>query len=114
MALNLAPLNARGLSDISKCARLLSELSNLSVNVVAGQETHFTCAADCQVQENDYIVLPAYGSRSSVGVFLLIRRSLNADVNQILADDWGRLVVADVAVKSFEFRVAAVYAPILP
>ena len=60
--------------------------------------------------EDDYVVLSAYDSHSSVGVFLLIGRSFNAGVNLVLADDGGRLVVADVAVKSFAFRMAAVYA----
>ena len=110
MALNLATLNARGLGDPSKWARLLCELSTLSVNVAAVQETHFTCAADCGVRENNYVVLSAYGSRSSIGVSLLIGRSLNADVNLVLADDGGWLVVANVAVKSFEFRVTAFFA----
>ena len=111
MALNLATLNARGRRDPNKCARLLGELSNLRVNVAAVQETHFTCAADCRVLEDDCVVLLAYGSRSSVGVYLLIEHSLNADVNFVLADDGDRLVVANVAVKSFEFQVAVVYAP---
>ena len=44
-------------------------------------------------------------------VSLLIGRSNNADVNLVLADYGGRLVVADVAVKSFKFQAAAVYAP---
>ena len=61
--------------------------------------------------ENDYVILSAYSSYSSVGVSLLIRHSLNADVSLILADDGGRMVVADVAVKSFKFSVAAVYVP---
>ena len=56
-------------------------------------------------------MLKAYGSGSSVGVILLIERSLNADVNLALADDRSRLVMTDVAVKSFEFLVVAVYAP---
>ena len=111
MSLNLATLKVRGLRDPSKSACLLGKLSNLRVNVAAVQETHFICVADCWVLENDYVNLSAYGSHSSVGVFLLIGRSLNADVNLVLADDGGRLVVADVAVKSFEFRVAEVYAP---
>ena len=38
-------------------------------------------------------------------------RSLNANVNLVLADDGSRLVVADNAVKSFKFQVVAVYAP---
>ena len=71
----------------SKCARRLDELSNLSVNVAAGKETHFTCAVDCRVLEDDYVVLSAFGGSSSVGVCLLIGRSLNADVKLVLVDD---------------------------
>ena len=89
MAINLTTLNARGLRVQSKCARLLGEFSNPHEDVTAVQETHFTCAADCRVLENDYVVLSAYSNLSSVGVSLLIRRSLNADVNIVLADEGG-------------------------
>ena len=117
MALNLATLNVRGLRDPSKCGHLLGELLNLSVaavqdtQVAAVQDTPFICTADSWVLENDYVVLSAYSSHSSIGVSLLIGHSLNADVNLVLADDEGWLIVADVAFKSFEFQVAVVYAP---
>ena len=55
-------------------------------------------------------VFSAYGSRASTGVSLLVRRSLDADVDVVFASDGGRLVTADVAVKSFKFRLVAVYA----
>ena len=97
----------RGLRDSSKCTHLLAELKNLGVDVTAVQETHFTCDADCRVLESDFNVFSAYGSRTSAGVSLLVGRSLDADV---LAGDGGRLVEADVAVKSFKFRLVAVYA----
>ena len=103
MALNVASLNVRGLRDSSKCARLLGELKNLCVDVTAVQETHFTCDADCRVLENDFNVFSAYGSRVSAGVSLLVGRSLDADIDVVFAGDGGRLVVADVAVKSFKF-----------
>ena len=109
MPLKLATLNVKGLRDPGKCVRLLGELLNLRVNVAAVQETHFTCTANCRVVVDDYIVISAYGSRSSIEVSLLIGCSLNVDVN--LADDGGYLVVADIAVKSFEFWVVVVYAP---
>ena len=102
MTLNLATLNVRGLRDPGKCT--------LGVNVAAVQETHFTCGADCRVLESDFNVFSAYGSRTSVGVSLLVGRSLDADVDVVFAGDGGRLVVADVAVKSFKFRLVAVYA----
>ena len=101
MTLNLATLNARGLRDPTKCSRLLGELSNPSVDFAAVQEIHFTCDVDCQVLEDDYVVLSAHGSRSSVRISLLIGRSLNADVNLVLVDDGAQLVVTDVVI-SFE------------
>ena len=91
--------------------RLLGELKTLGVDVAAVQETHFTCGTDCRVLESDFNVFSAYGSRTSVGVSLLVGRSLDADVDVVFAGDGGRLVVADVAVKSFKFRLVAVYAP---
>ena len=111
MALNLATLNVRGLNDPSKCTCLFGELKNLGIGVAAVQETHFTCGADACVLESDLNVFSAYGSRTSFGVSLLVGRSLNVDVNVVFAGDGGRLVVADVAVKSFKFRLVAVYAP---
>ena len=90
-------------------ARLLGELKNLCVDVAAVQETHFTCDADCRVLENDFNVFSAYGSRVNAGVSLLVGRSLDIDV--VFAGDGGRLVVVDVAVKGFKFRLVAVYAP---
>ena len=110
MALNLASLNVRGLRDSSMCTRLLAELKNLGEDVAAVQETHFTCGADSRVLESDFNVFSAYGSRTSAGVSLLVGRSLDADVDVVFAGDGGRLVVADVAVKSFKFRLVAVYA----
>ena len=56
MTLNLATLNVKGLTDSSKCVCLLDELKNLSVDVTAVQETHFICAADCWVREDDFNV----------------------------------------------------------
>ena len=110
MALNLATLNVRRLRDSSKCARLLGELKNLIVDVTAVQETHFICAADCRVLEGDFNVFSAYGSHGSAEVSLLVRRSLDANVDIVFAGDGDRLVVADVSVKSFKFCLVAVYA----
>ena len=93
------------------CAHLLAELSNIQVNVAAVQETHFTREADCRMLEDDFVVFSAFGSCVSAGVSLLVGRSLDAIVNLVFAGDGGRLIVADVAVKTFEFRIAAAYAP---
>ena len=73
----------------------------------AVQETHFTCEADCRVLENDFVVYSAFGRRSSAGVSLLVGRSLDVIVNVVFAGDGGRLLVAYVAVETFEFRIAS-------
>ena len=78
--------------------------------VAAVQETHLTCSADGRVLENDYVVLSAYGCRSSVGVSLLIGRSFDADVSLVLGDDRAGLLWPMLPL-SFEFQLAAVYAP---
>ena len=107
MTLNVASFNVRGLRDPSKCTRFLGSCS--SVIVAAVQETHFTCAEDSRVLEGDFVVFSAFGSRCSAEVSPQVGRSLNAIVNLVFADDGDRLVVADVAVKSFEFQMVAVY-----
>ena len=108
MALNLATLN-EGFKQV--CACLLSELKNLSVKVAAMQVTHFICDVDCRVLESDFNVFSAYGCRTSVGVYMLVGRSLDADVDVVFEGDRDRLVVAEVAIKSFKFWLGVVNAP---
>ena len=62
------------------------------LNVTAVQETHFICAADCQVLEGVFDVFSAFACRSSTGVSLLVRRSLDADVNVGFAGDEDQLL----------------------
>ena len=85
MSLNLASLNVRGLRDTNECARLIGELSNLSVNVAVVQETNFICAANAWVLEDDFVVLSALDGHYRSGVSLLIGRSLNTDVDLVFS-----------------------------
>ena len=50
------------------------------------------------------------GSRTSVGVSLLVGCNLDINVNVVFAGNGDQLDVADAAVKSFEFRLVVVYA----
>ena len=86
------------------------KLSNLCVDVAAVQESYFTWAEDCRLLRDNFEVFSAFGSRCSAGVSQLVGRCHDAIVNVVFAGDGGRLVVANVAVKSFESRVVAVYA----
>ena len=58
----------------------------------------------------DFVFLSKYGSRSSIGVSHLVGHSLNTYLNLVFADDGDWLVLANVTVKSFKFRMVAVYA----
>ena len=60
--------------------------------------------------ENDFNVFSASGNCTSAGFSLLVGRSLDADVDVVFVGDGDRLVVADVAVKSFKFQLVVVYA----
>ena len=60
MILNLASLNVRGPRDSNECVRLLCEILNLSVDITVVQLTHFICAKQFQVLENDFVVHSAF------------------------------------------------------
>ena len=89
-----------GTESSSKFACLLAEHLNIRANVAAVQETHSICAADSRVLKNDFAVASAYSSRGSVGVSLLVGRSLNAGVNIVFAGDRGLLVVIMLPLKA--------------
>ena len=95
---------------------VLASLGDWSVNlrivdVAAVQETYFICEKDVGVLGDDYVFFSAFGHRLSARVSLLVGRSLHADVNAVFSGEASCLVEADVAMRSFKFRVMAVYAP---
>ena len=99
MILNVASLNARGL------ACLVNSQTSMWIKRL------FTCIGDSWVQEDDFVVFSAFGSHCSTGMSLLVGHSLNVIVNLICRGDGGWLVVADVAIKSFELWLVVVYVP---
>ena len=111
MTLLLASLNASDMRDASRANFAVAKFNNLGVDVAAVQETHFESDLDDYVPKNLFEVYSAYGGPSSRGVSLLVKRSLNAVTDIVFAGAGGRLIVADVAVRSYKFRVVAVYAP---
>ena len=72
-------------------------------------QRHFIFRRELSGAGGQLFGLSALGSLCSAGVSHLVGCSLNVIVNLVFADDGGRAVVADVAVKSFKFRVVAVY-----
>lgn len=77
-----AYLNARGLSDSGKSARLLSDLLSFGVDLAAIKKTHFVCEqAKVSVLSSEYVVYLAYGDQRAEGVSLLFIRTLGARVD---------------------------------
>ena len=105
MTLIVASMNVRRLRDPSKCARTS------------------VCECCCSARDSLHLCRGLSGAGGRLcGLFsirqplqrwvsVLVAHSLNAIVDLVFADDKGRLAVADVAVKSIEFWVVAVYAP---
>ena len=62
---------------------------NSRVDVTAVQETHFICAVDARVLEDDFVVLSALGGLCNTRISLLIRRSFNVYVNLFFAGNRG-------------------------
>ena len=94
---DFASLNVRGLRDPSMCVHLFGELSNLCMDVTAVQETHFivTCWGTSFKHSAAVAALESLCKSDAALMRLLILSLL--------------MTGADVAVKSFEFRVAVVY-----
>ena len=113
MTLNNAIFNVQRVSDWRFAVRVLGKLKTHCVDVVDVQETHFILKKGDDVLEVEYVI-SAFGYRISAGVPLSIEGSLNVDVYVVLVNEVERLVVVDVAVRSFKFRVVAVYAPSIP
>ena len=111
MALNVASLNVHGLRAFRKQNAVLKELKTYDVDVAAIEETHFVSASDARVLARGYSVVSAYGTTHSRGVSLLVKSVLQPRLNVFHQDAAGRLIVVDVAIKSYNFRVIAIYAP---
>ena len=113
MTLFLVSLNGRDLGNRSRAIHVARHLRSLSVDVAAVQDTHSVShSGDSVLSAGEYFhVFSAYGDSKSRGVSLLVRCGLGAVTNVVYAGASGRLIVADVAVRSNKFRVIAAYAP---
>lgn len=114
-ALRVATLNVRGLS----ARRRQYQLSRLSLeeglDVLALQETKVATQeqADRMVQPftGRYNVCVCHAAGTSGGCALLFRKSLDTQIEAVMACESGRLVVADVLFNGLSWRFICVYAP---
>ena len=86
-------MNVWGMKDRGSSFLVLNKLKNHCVAKV--QESHIICEKDSEVLEVDYVVISAFafGYLLIVGVSLLIKHSLNVDVNVVSAGKAGRLIM---------------------
>lgn len=81
MSIMLACLNARGLRDWDKAARLFRDLLSFGVDVTTIEETQFVCETDACVLSSEFVVHSGYGDQRDKGVFLLVKRTLGTKMD---------------------------------
>ncbi len=64
--------------------------------LLSWQETRFICAEDCQVLENDFVVLSAFSNHCNAEVSLLLGHSLDTFINLGL----GGMLAGQIGVKA--------------
>lgn len=86
MALNIANLNARGLRDRSKAARLFRDPFSFWIDVDAIEETHFVCEIDDRVLSSDFVFYSACRYVLTRSVFFLVKGTLVTSVDLVDVD----------------------------
>ena len=86
---------------------------NFAQRVLSDVKSHYrdVVATAIWLSFQHLAIVSAFGYRFSAGVSLFIGRSLNANVYVVFAGEASCLVEANVALRSFNFRVVAVYSP---
>lgn len=104
-------MNALGLKDQIKAARLLRHLLTFGIVVAAIQETHFIWEVDARVLPSNFVVYSVYGNRLAKCVSLVDKGTFDANVELVRVNAEGRLVVVYIAVNNSSFRIVAFYTP---
>ena len=116
MTLKLVTLNVNGIAEKPKRTKIFNFLRLLNADFYALQETHNETDTDERNWENEWGG-PCFWSRGthhSCGVALLVNPRVVFDVDNLLTDNDGRVLVAKLLVDGTEFNLMTVYAPTNP
>lgn len=100
MSIKLSCFNMKGLRHRSKASLLLRGILSFSLDVAAIADTLFVCDVDARMLAREFVVYSTHRDQQARGVSLLEKRTLGVRVDLLHVDADGRLILADVAVKS--------------
>lgn len=113
--LRVATLNVRGLADRRRQSQVCRLVLEKELNIVAIQETKVEGEEQTQrmmqqlTAHHNVCICHAVGV--SGGCMLLIKQSLGAVIQNVVACLEGRLIVCDFAIMSRDWRAVVIYAP---
>ena len=110
--IKLCSLNVNGLRDHKKCQTVLTYLTSKCKGVIMLQETH-TSVID-EKTWSDITGAECYfshGTTDSRGVAIMIPKSLNATVKNVVPDNEGRFLLIDVMINNTSYIILNIYAP---
>lgn len=111
----MSTLNVRGFASRRKQYQVKRLLIDKGIDVLAIQETKVgsdeetACLLASFLHSFEVCVSRANGV--SGGCMLFLRKSLNAQVQSVIVDNVGRLVICDCSISNVEYRIINVYAP---
>jgi len=110
--IKLASLNVRGIGDSKKRCNIFDWLHKQQYDVVFLQETH--CIKTVEKRWSTEWGNMAYfcnGTSASAGVAILFSKHLNVQIQNVLSDNEGRILILDTIIDGNSFKFINVYAP---
>ena len=106
-------LNAQGLRNSAKRARLREYISQQKANIIFLQETHFTPDIKTLIinEFNSFEVYNSYGNNLSKGCSILFEKSLSTEVIDFKTDQCGRYILINLELDKNIFTLLNIYAP---
>lgn len=113
--IHFVSLNAQGLRDLNKRARLKQWMIQQKANILYIQETHFTKEMSRSLEQEfaDWQVFHSFGKNNSRGVSIFIKKSLAFEVNSAKTkiDNEGRYILIIASKENEIFTLLNLYAP---
>lgn len=111
--LRIISLNVQGLQNFHKRGRTRTWINCQKANIVFLQETHFTenMTRNLNLEWDSWEMINSYGTSSSRGCSIIIKKSNNYEVIDFIVDENGRYVFVNIEICNHMLTLVNVYAP---
>lgn len=114
-AIRFATINVRGLAARRKQNQLFRLVSELELDVIAIQETKVDGEEETgrmvSLFTSRYNAVVSHAVGAAAGCVLFVRQCLGVTIQAVTTCAYGRFVVCDLVLYSYEWRIICVYAP---